>query len=204
MPINFDRIRDLDARAVRLSAGLVRQSTVTDLRRPTPCAGWDLAALIGHMTAQHRGFAAAARGAGADPAVWEVTADDDPVAAHEAAAADVVSAFAAATGPEQPFALPEFGTGLSFPASRAVGFHLLDYVVHAWDVAAALGLPFDPAPDLVAAVLPIARAVPPDSPAFAAALPLPPGGGPLTELLTRLGRAPRATDRGGAAPGPTR
>ncbi|NUP44407.1 MAG: TIGR03086 family protein, partial [Streptomyces sp.] len=81
MPIEWSRVRDLDARAVRLSAELVRQSTVADLHRPTPCAGWDLADLLGHMTAQHRGFAAAARGAGGEAAAWVVTAEPDPAAA---------------------------------------------------------------------------------------------------------------------------
>lgn len=204
MPTDFDRLRALDTRAVALSTGLVRQSTVTDLRRPTPCAGWDLDALLAHMTAQHRGFAAAARGRGADPAAWETTADADPVAAYAAAAADVTSAFAAARSAEQPFTLPEFRTGPDFPARQAVGFHFLDYVVHAWDVAATLGLPFAPEPDLVAAALPIALAVSPDSPAFAAALPLPAGAGPLAHLLTRLGRDPRITFPEAPGPGPTR
>ena len=39
---------------------------------PTPCEGWTLADLLAHMTVQHRGFAAAARGLGADPDVWRV------------------------------------------------------------------------------------------------------------------------------------
>jgi uncharacterized protein (TIGR03086 family) len=196
--MNFDEVRALDARAVRLSVELVRQSTVTDLRRPTPCAGWDLGALLGHMAAQHRGFAAAARGKGADLGAWEVsTAGEvaDPVAAYEAAAADVTEAFAAVEGAEWLFALPEFGTGAEFPAGQAVGFHLLDYVVHGWDVAAALDVPFAPAPDLVAAVLPIAQSVPPQTPAFAPPLAEPAEASALARLLARLGREPREGDR---------
>lgn len=191
MPIVFERLRDLDARAVRLSTGLVRQSTVADLSRPTPCEGWDLADLLAHMTAQHRGFAAAARGAGGDTAAWAVTRDADPAGAHEAAAAEVTAAFAGVGDPEQPFTLPEFSTGPDFPAHRAVGFHFLDYVVHAWDVAVTLGVPFTPGPGLVEAALPIAEAVPLDSPAFTAPLPVPPDADPTTRLLTRLGRTPR-------------
>ncbi|MFI0724389.1 TIGR03086 family metal-binding protein [Streptomyces sp. NPDC021224] len=191
MPTIMERLRDLDARAVRLSTGLVRESTVADLRRPTPCEGWDLADLLGHMTAQHRGFAAAARGAGGEAAVWAVAQDADPVAAYEAAAADVVTAFAAVDDPEQPFTLPEFSTGPDFPARLAVGFHFLDYVVHAWDVAVTLGVPFTPDADLVEAALPIALAVPPASPVFADPLPAAPDADPLTRVLTWLGRSPR-------------
>ncbi|MFI0940194.1 TIGR03086 family metal-binding protein [Streptomyces sp. NPDC021020] len=190
MPIELERLRVLDARAVRLSTGLVRQSTVADLRRPTPCEGWDLADLLGHMTAQHRGFAAAARGAGGDAAVWAATREADPAAAYEAAAADVVTAFAEVADPGQPFTLPEFSTGPDFPARLAIGFHFLDYVVHAWDVAVALGLPFTPDADLTEAALPIALAVPPASPVFAAPRPAAPDADALTRILSWLGRTP--------------
>lgn len=194
MPTNLDRVRALDAQAVRLSRDLVRQSTVADLRRPTPCAGWDLADLLGHMTAQHRGFAAAARGAGAEAAAWAVVATATPVTAYEAAAEDVTAAFAHLTDAQQGLVLPEFGTRTPFPAGQAIGFHLLDYLVHAWDVAATLGLPFDSGPDLPDAVLPLARAVPPASPAFAGAVPVPGDAGPLARILGTLGRTPRPED----------
>ncbi|MFI0898559.1 TIGR03086 family metal-binding protein [Streptomyces sp. NPDC020983] len=191
MPTDIERLRDLDARAVRLSTGLVRQSTVADLHRPTPCEGWDLADLLGHMTAQHRGFAAAARGAGGGTAAWAVVEHADPAAAYAAAAADVTAAFASVGDPEQPFTLPEFSTGPDFPARLAMGFHFLDYLVHAWDVAVALGVPFTPDADLAEAALPIALAVPDSSPAFAGALPAAADADALTRVLTRLGRAPR-------------
>jgi uncharacterized protein (TIGR03086 family) len=190
MRTNLDRIRDLDARAVALSTGLVRASTVADLPRPTPCAGWDLADLLAHMTAQHRGFAAAARGDGGDPAAWAVTASTDPVAAHEAAATDVVAAFAGVSDAEVPFTLPEFTTATTFPAGQAIGFHFLDYVVHAWDVAATLGVPFTADADLLDAALPLALAVPASSPAFAPELPAADGSGTLARILSRLGRTP--------------
>jgi len=56
---------DLDARVVRATVGLVSQAGPADLARPTPCAGWTLGDLIGHMTAQHYGWTAAAAGHGA-------------------------------------------------------------------------------------------------------------------------------------------
>ena len=41
-----------------------------------------------------------------------------------------------------------------------MGFHFVDYVVHGWDVAATLGVPFELPADVVAAVLPLALGVP--------------------------------------------
>ena len=68
-------IRDMNTLAVRDSMDVVKQVQATDLTRPTPCAGWTLADLLGHMTVQHRGFAAAARGDGAELAHKALAAD---------------------------------------------------------------------------------------------------------------------------------
>src|ERR1700750_714582 len=64
-------IVDLDARVVRGTVALVTQARPADLARPTPCAGWTLGDLIGHMTTQHDGWTAAAAGHGADLSCWQ-------------------------------------------------------------------------------------------------------------------------------------
>src|ERR1700744_1472971 len=64
-------VRPLHRIAVLASVDVVSAVTADDLAKPTPCAGWNLADLLAHMTVQHRGFAAAARGHGADEAVWQ-------------------------------------------------------------------------------------------------------------------------------------
>ena len=90
-------IRDLDARAVRASVDVVEGITALDLSRPTPCSEWTLGDLLAHMTVQHRGFAAASAGRGADPAVWKAGAPSpDPVADYAMAAELVIAAFARA------------------------------------------------------------------------------------------------------------
>ena len=62
---------------------------------------------------------------------------------------------------DAPFALPEFGQDVTVvPGETAMGFHFVDYVVHGWDVAATLGMPFTLPDDVVAAVLPLVMAVP--------------------------------------------
>src|SRR6266436_9138110 len=91
-------IRSFHRAAVLASVDIVNNVTSKDLHRATPCDGWDLSHLLAHMTVQHRGFAAAARGAGADPARWDAaTVADavatDPAGAYAAAAADVLDAF---------------------------------------------------------------------------------------------------------------
>jgi uncharacterized protein (TIGR03086 family) len=194
--VTTDDIRGADQRAVLISVDLIARLTDRDLDRPTPCAGWTLRVLLEHMTTQHHGFAAAAAGDGADSAVWQARpAGPDPVAAYTDAAHRVVAAFAVADVLERPFALPEISTKTTFPGSLAIGFHFIDYVVHGWDVAHTLGVPFDLPPDLAATALRIARSVP-DGPerhlpgaAFRPGLPVPEGAGPLDEILARLGRS---------------
>lgn len=198
MHIDFDDLKDFDAQAVRASADVVRRISADDLARPTPCAGWTLGDLLAHMTAQHRGFAAAARGQGADLDFWRA-AEPHPAAAADYAdsAAAVIAAFAAVPSPEQDFTLPEFTRATVFPARSAIGFHFIDYVVHAWDVARTLGLTPPPLPPAaLAAALRIAEAVPngderlAPGAAFAPGLPVEDDIPPLDRILRLLGRAP--------------
>ena len=188
--------------AVQASVDVVDAVTPEQLRLPTPCAGWNLADLLAHMTVQHRGFAAAARGKGANPAVWEsATVLDavltDPAGTYAAAAADVLEAFAAEGVLDATFALPEFGPGAEFPGILAIGFHFVDYVVHGWDVARTIGFPFNLPADVVTAVLPLALAVPDDqnfrsgdSAVFEPAIAAESGEGDLESILRHLGRSP--------------
>lgn len=200
MRINQD-IRPLHRIAVLASVDVVSAVIADDLPKVTPCVGWNLADLLTHMTVQHRGFAAAARGHGADLAIWQpdTVADAvaaDPVGAYSAAAAAVIDAFAGADVLDAAFALPEFGVGATFPGSMAIGFHYVDYVVHGWDVARTLGQPFELPVDVVAAAVPLAFAVPDgdfragDSAVFGPAIPSSEAIGDLDRMLAYLGRSP--------------
>jgi uncharacterized protein (TIGR03086 family) len=185
----------LDELAVRASVDLVARAQPADMARPTPCADWTLHGLIAHMAAQHHGFAAAAAGDG-DPARWRPRRlGADPVAEYRASAQAVLAAFTADGVLDREFPLPEFTAAPSFPGRQAVSFHFVDYVVHSWDVAKALGLEARFAPDLLEAALRVARDVPdgefrlaPGS-AFAVAVAWP-GGPPLDRLVALLGRSP--------------
>ncbi|WP_327068180.1 TIGR03086 family metal-binding protein [Kitasatospora sp. NBC_01250] len=192
----------LHAEALALIAPLVAGIRVDRLDLPTPCAGWPLRRLLAHLIGQQYGFAAAARGDGADLAVWA----DRPVAAGPGAALSVlagfadsatelVGAFAAAEARGALFALPQVLPGHGFPAAQAIGFHLLDTLVHGWDLAATLGVPFDCPPELAELTLRIAEQVPSDAgsrgPGHAFA-PVRPGGAgaPFDGALLLLGRDP--------------
>jgi uncharacterized protein (TIGR03086 family) len=191
--INPD-LRPHDERAVRATVTVVARVTPADLDLPTPCAEWNLGALLAHMTAQHRGFAAAAAGHGADPEVWQPTGN--PLLEYAEAADQVIAAFAAPGVPERDFLLPEVAGDRPIPGSTAISFHFVDYVVHGWDVARALGLPWVLPEDVLVAALPIARAVPggdrrlTPGAAFAPGLPVAAGTETLTEILALLGRSP--------------
>lgn len=191
----------LDALAVRASLDLVTQATAHDLTRPTPCADWTLHGLLRHMIAQHYGFAAAAAGDG-DLARWQLRPlGADPVAAYRAAAECVLDAFAADGALDREFPLPEIARDLMFPAPQAISFHLVDYVVHSWDVARTLGLAADLHPALLDVALRVAQAVPggdtrvEPGAAFGPAVAWPAGSGRsrgsvLDQIVALLGRSP--------------
>lgn len=191
-------LRPADALAVRATVAVAARVTPADLGRPTPCAGWDLRALLDHMTAQHHEFAAAVAGddQGQDPA------------GYAASAARVVDVFAAGGSLDRPVTVPSLG-GRPFPLRLVVAFHLVDFVVHGWDLARTLGEPWELPPPVLQAALAIARAVPDDDrrtrpgAAFAPAVPTTPGADTMDEILTRLGRSPTWQPDGRARAGQT-
>jgi uncharacterized protein (TIGR03086 family) len=163
-----------------------------DLDRMTPCADWDLHQLLRHMVGQDYGFAAAAA-ADVDVAAFSPRdLGDDIPSTLTSSLACAHQAFAQAD-PQRPVLMPEFDMQ-RFPLEAVIGFHFVDTVVHGWDVAATIGVPLRFEPELVAAALAQARAVP-DGPFRDA--PGTPFGRPLTgqgelepwrETLLWLGR----------------
>lgn len=170
--------------------------SAADLDRRTPCAAWSLADLLRHMTVQHHGFAAAAAGERSGAADWAPgPLGPDPILDYVAAARRVVEAFAGHV-PDRGFWLPEIGDGGPFPAAMAISMHLVDYVVHTWDVMVSIGAEVAFDDDLTAAALEVAEQVPGgesrvvDGAAFKPARTVPPGSSPRQRLLLVLGRDP--------------
>lgn len=183
---------ELHGRTMRHSVVVVSQIHDDQWELPTPCAGWTLRDLLAHMTTENHGFAAAARGS-REPWAPHVFGED-PRRDYAVSADDVVTAFAAAA-PE--FWLPNISTSVPFPAGKAIGFHLLDYVVHTWDVAASLGRTVALEDDLVAAAQEVADQDVPDNErrhrpgaGFQPSVKVPGDASPLAHLLAFLGRDP--------------
>ncbi|MFF4383685.1 TIGR03086 family metal-binding protein [Kitasatospora sp. NPDC001547] len=196
-------IVELHARAMELAVQVVDGVRPDQLDLPTPCAGWTLRGLLEHCVGQHQGFTAAARGAGPDPALFaDAPLGADPAGAFRRSGADLTAAFRAAAAAERPLWLPEIRDGGPFPFAAAVGFHLLDTLVHGWDAAAALGTrdglvaAVDGDDALATALLTVAQAVPstPEAraPGRAFGPGLEPGGGDgrSARALALLGRDP--------------
>ncbi|WP_380277855.1 TIGR03086 family metal-binding protein [Kitasatospora purpeofusca] len=194
---------ELHTRSLELAATVVDAVQPEQLVLPTPCGDWSLRRLLEHTVGQHRGFAAAAGGAGPDLALWhDVPVHGDPAGAFRHSAARLTAAFAVAAPRSAPLWLPEIRDGGPFPFDRAVGFHLLDTLVHAWDVAVALGSParlvaaVEEDPALAGTLLAVAGAVPAGPAdrapgrAFAAVRAADAAAGPFGRALALLGRDP--------------
>ncbi|MFH5209206.1 TIGR03086 family metal-binding protein [Antrihabitans spumae] len=185
----------LHARAVDLSVDAVSPVRADQLEYATPCVAWNLRELLRHMTVQNLGFAAAVEGNGADPAIWQLRDFDDPVSTYLAASERVIDAFAGEGALTRECVLLEFSAEQTFPGAALLRFHLVDSVVHAWDVARSIGNTITVDDELAAATLQIAETVPDDDMRLAPGAPFAPGlvgasTSTLDRILLGLGRSP--------------
>lgn len=129
-----------DLTALRAAFGRLRALAPAgpdDLGRPTPCAEWDVRALLDHVVAGQSGLVAVLAG---DVPDWSERdrLGDDPAGAVDRALDAALDAF---SGPGAVDATSE-----KLPGLRIVDFAAADAVVHGWDLATALGRPLDPPP----------------------------------------------------------
>lgn len=186
---------ELHRRTMGHSADIVSLIKDEQWELRTPCTEWNLRQLVEHMILDNRGFAAAARGEVVNRNVWSDRSFDPDLRAEYARSADYVAA--AFRAPVAGFWLPRINDAVTFPAAQAIGFHLLDYLVHSWDVAAAIGHPVAFDEDLIEAVQAIGdrevlngpNRLRPDA-SFRPALPSRPDESTQDRLLRTLGRAP--------------
>jgi uncharacterized protein (TIGR03086 family) len=175
---------------------------VDDLDASTPCEGWCVRDLLRHMVGNNRGFAAALEGRSAEQGVWDgLDLGVDPRPHWDESARRVVSAFAARTSLSGDVPVAGFGV---VPVAQAVRMHSIDYLVHAWDVGAALGRKPVLDEDACRDVLAIAESWPAGHPEIWG--PAAPFGHPLTvpdsapaadRMLGLLGRSPTWPNRDG-------
>jgi uncharacterized protein (TIGR03086 family) len=186
-------------RGITLFCGVVSRARPTDLRRPTPCEGWAVRDLLAHQLGQDRAFTAALAGGADDVMAWAPVPVGDDVPAPLLAALDEQHVALGRYGDptDRTIWMPEILPSVPLPALRALGAHLIDLVVHSWDLAVSIGVPLDVPPGLVDQCLRMSRAIPDTDEtrgpgrAFAPGLDASAGAAPFDEVLMLLGRDPR-------------
>lgn len=123
----------------------------------TPCADWDLAALLAHMIGQNLGFALAVEHSTAPASAY---APQSWTRSGWAASVDRVRSAFAAADPDGTVLQVELHPTRALPMATVIGAQLLDTAVHTWDVARSLSLEYTPGPEIVERVLAIATGIP--------------------------------------------
>ncbi|MDV9191872.1 TIGR03086 family metal-binding protein [Streptomyces sp. SR27] len=182
-------IGDLLRSAAADAAPLVRDTPDTSFGAPTPCAEYDVRALLNHLFAVVVNFQDLAAKRSAD-------FSDTP---DRLAEADWRGRFENETGKlAEAWSAPgaEEGTSgsLGLPARTVGSMVLLDLTVHAWDLARATGRTFEPDPAVVAGLAeevermaPMAR----QAGVFGEAAEQPADATAFERLLATTGRDPR-------------
>ncbi|MFF8769000.1 TIGR03086 family metal-binding protein [Kitasatospora sp. NPDC015120] len=171
---------------------LIAEAGPESLDRPTPCTEYDLRALLDHVVGGVHRLAYTGEGGRAEDvaaATGGVPNDGWPAALGRARAR-VTAAWAQDAKLERPASVP-WG---EVSGREAVGGYVLETVVHAWDIARALGTDRPLDERLGEAALAIALAVLPAEPRgggfpFAPVRPAPAGADACTRLAAYCGRA---------------
>ena len=183
------------ASAISYALGACTQVAPAEMALPTPCADWDLEALLAHLATSMADLESALRTGHLDldpnepghPAV--PGPDDDPVEVLRDQASNLLFACYAHHGPDR-FVLVG---GLPLAAGIVACTGALEIAVHGWDVSAARGRS-DPIPPALA--LRMLRLSPllvtGREGLFAAPVPVPAQASPGDRLVAYFGRTPVA------------
>lgn len=155
-------------RAFGVASGVLAGVGSEQLGKATPCASWDVRALINHLVGGSFFFAGAVE-AGEAPAGGDAPdlASGDFCASYADGTKQAAAAFAAPGAQEKIIKLP-FG---EFSGAAFMGIATLDTFTHAWDLAKATGQSTDLDPALAVQLLEQAKASIPDQ--FRGAEPMP-------------------------------
>ena len=118
---------------------------------PTPCDGWTVRELVGHVASGCRMATALAGGGSRNDAIAVLGVDHlghDPTSSIDAALAAQLEAFAQPDVDGQLFHHPAG----DMPGAQVLRFRITDLLVHRWDLARAIGADETLDPDLVAEV----------------------------------------------------
>lgn|GEM_PF-826345 len=175
MPESSPDPRPLLARSFRQASALVAGVGADTLRRPTPCADFDVEGPLGHLVFVTHRVAGIGRGEPqTDDGLSGEVPDDDWSRAFAAGMDDALAAWLDDSLLTREMTLP----WATLPGPQMARIYALELVIHGWDLAMATGQTSAPDPELAESVLPIAFE----------ALPAEPRGGEIP--LARWSRSP--------------
>lgn len=143
---------DALAQAFAMTRGILSQVTPDQYEHPTPCASWNVRAVVNHIVEGANWFALCVNGGAApdpDPTHGVDYAAGDVLAAYDQGAAATLAAFASPGAQERILALP-FG---QLPGAAFMGIATNDVFVHGWDLAQGTGQQTDLDPALAEQLL---------------------------------------------------
>jgi uncharacterized protein (TIGR03086 family) len=177
------------AGAIRYALGVCAQVTPAELTRPTPCADWDLAALLAHLAASMADLEWGLRTGSTDPWAAEPAAPEpgELIEVLRDQAANLLITCYAHHGQDR---LVHVG-GVPLPAGIVAATAAVEIAVHGWDVSAARGPGVEIPSSLAVRMLRLSPllVVSRDG-LFAPPVAVPPGAAPGDQLVAFLGRQP--------------
>lgn len=180
---------DLEHAHASVSALLARLGP-DDWARPTPCEGWDVGAVVRHLSAGERAFTTSLGGVAYDlPAITAELATAplaDLATTYAAGAVRLRDALASAGD-------GTFPTGIGpMPAPAVAELRTIEALTHGWDVARGVGAPYgvDPAvaERAIAHSLALMERLPPDRTPFGPPQPVADDAPAIDRLAALLGR----------------
>ena len=183
-------IIELHDRALDATTAIVANIDAAHLANPTPCAEFDVRALLGHLIGGNHMFAALTDGEPGTAASLMYDFDgDDALTPYRKSAAAVSAAWQGPGYFNKTVTLP-IG---DVPGIVAVTMHTVETIVHGWDLATATGQPAELSPELHAIAWEGTKDIGdelrgPGRP-FGPALEAPPGASDTVRLMAWLGRA---------------
>jgi len=138
-------IIELHDRALDATTKIVANVTRVQFGLPTPCAEYDVLALLNHMVGGNYRFVKIATGEPGDLVLATgAFVEDEATEPYRVSAVAVSEAWRDPAILDRQVALP-FG---EFPGSFALGIHTVEAIVHGWDLAKATGQPTEVEPEL--------------------------------------------------------
>jgi len=184
-------IVELHDRALEATTAIVANVDAAQFGAPTPCAEFDVRALLNHMVVGNYRFAKIACGEPAEAV--PLTGDyvhDDALTSYRESAAAVSEAWRAPGALERTARLP-IG---DFPGTFALGIHTVEAIVHGWDLAKATGQPTELDPELYEVAWRNSKDIDESfrgsGRPFGPVVPAPPGASETDKLMAWLGRRP--------------